>query len=64
MQYIENIWYFTLNFPEANARINIYVQLILKQMLLRETNMEVEEVTQGQEEDKQLCNFRLKTPEE
>lgn len=26
--------------------------------------MEVEEVTQGEEEDKQLCNFRLKTHEE
>lgn len=55
------IYYFSLNFPEANAGMNICVQLIIKQMLPQETYVEVEEAGQVKEEDKQLCNFRPKT---
>lgn len=44
--------------------MNIYVQLILKQVLPEEIDMEVEEAAQQEEEGRQLYNFRQKTHRE
>lgn len=44
--------------------MNIYMQLMLKQVLPEEINMKVEEAGQQEEEDRQLYNFRCKTHRE
>lgn len=45
---------FSLNFSEADIGMNMYVPLILKQVLPEEINIEVKEAGQGEEEDRQL----------
>lgn len=60
----KHICYLSLNFSEADVGMNIYVQLILKQVLPEEIDMEVEEAAQQEEEGRQLYNFRQKTHRE